>query len=111
MSMDIGARLKKLRKSKELSQNNVAEKIGLNVTSYNKIENNNRSLTVDELRNISNFFEIDPKYLLGEEKEDPIINYMKKHVELSDDAKKELSNVLLMIDDAYGQFKLYRGDI
>ena len=111
MKMDIGTHLKQLRKDKELKQNEVAAKIGLNVTSYNKIENNNRSLTVDELRVVSNLFEVDPKTILGEDREDPIINYMKKNKDLSPEAKTELNNVLIMIDDAYGQFELSRGDI
>lgn len=109
--MDIGTRLKELRRNKGYKQNEVAGILGLNKTSYNKIENNNRSLNVNELREISALYQVDPKLILDNEKEDPIITYMKKSEDLTQDAEKELNKVLQMIDDAYGQFKLYRGDV
>ena len=105
----IGSILKELRKLKGLTQAQAAEGTGLNISVYNKIENDNKSVDVKELRDLAVFFEVKADYILGEEEEEPIMHYITKYQgDLSIETQDELKKVLQMIDDAEEQFELWR---
>jgi XRE family transcriptional regulator, regulator of sulfur utilization len=50
--MEIGNTIKKLRKKKNIQQNELAEKSGISQTYLSQIENGSRSATIDTLEKI-----------------------------------------------------------
>lgn len=62
--MDIGKRITELRKLKQISQQQLADKIGINQSVLNRIENGSRPLRDDEIKAIANFFKVSTDYLL-----------------------------------------------
>ncbi len=63
--MDIGQRLRKLRKDRKLSQETVARALGLDRTTYVKYENGGS--IKQNLQELADFFEVSADYLLGRE--------------------------------------------
>lgn len=58
-------RVKKLRKAKKLSQQELAEELGLTQTSISGIESGLRTTTIEKLILLAQFFEVSTDYLLG----------------------------------------------
>lgn len=58
-------RVKKLRKSRKLSQQELAEALGLAQTSISGIESGLRTTTIEKLILLAKFFEVSTDYLLG----------------------------------------------
>lgn len=61
----LGARLKKLRTSKKLTQKQLAEKINVTNVSISGYESGNRFPDTDTLKKIADYFEVSTDYLLG----------------------------------------------
>lgn len=76
--MNIGSKIVELRKSKNLTQAELSEKLHINRSVLNRIELGTRPLKDDELLMLASFFNVSTDYLLGwkkatspeEEKED-----------------------------------------
>lgn len=66
-AMNFGGVLKKLRDNAELSQEHVAEKLGIARATYAGLENGRREPNLAELRSISQFYEISMPDLLDPE--------------------------------------------
>jgi transcriptional regulator with XRE-family HTH domain len=62
--MNIGAKIKKTRLSKNYSQKHMADTLDISQSYYNKIENEQANLTVDKLRAIAEELKIDSALLL-----------------------------------------------
>lgn len=60
----LGGRIKALRDSFKLSQEDVAKKIGISRVSLSQIENGERKLTAEEVAKLSSIFKIDTDILL-----------------------------------------------
>ena len=58
-------RVKKLRKARKLSQQGLAEVLGLTQTAISGIESGLRTTTIEKLILLAQFFEISTDYLLG----------------------------------------------
>ena len=58
-------RVKKLRKQKKLSQQELAEALGLTQTTISGIESGIRTTTIEKLILLAKFFEVSTDYLLG----------------------------------------------
>lgn len=58
-------RLKELRLEKGLTQEKLANKLGINRTTIAKIESGDRDLTLDHIQRMSDFFGVPYDYLLG----------------------------------------------
>ncbi|MBL7737440.1 MAG: helix-turn-helix transcriptional regulator [Chitinophagaceae bacterium] len=54
--MNIGENIKKIREQKGLLQKQLAADVGIPYTSYNKIENGTRDITIEELDKIARYF-------------------------------------------------------
>ena len=68
--VESGKRIKNLRKEKGLSQNALAETLGINVKTVSKAERGIIGLSVDNLIQISSYFNVSLDYLiLGQNKE------------------------------------------
>lgn len=58
-------RLKDLRKTKNLRQQDIADKLGISVSGYGNYELGQREPDFETLKKLSNFFEVSVDYLIG----------------------------------------------
>ena len=58
-------RVKKLRKNRKLSQQELAEVLGLTQTTISGIESGLRTTTIEKLILLAKYFEVSTDYLLG----------------------------------------------
>ena len=63
--MEIGTKIRKIRELKGLSQENVAEELGMSATGYGKIERNEVSVNIDRLMEISKVFGVEIEQIIG----------------------------------------------
>ena len=63
--MNYGDRLKQLREEKKLSQQQLADKLKLNRSTYARYELNKTQPDYDTLEKLANFFGVSTDYLLG----------------------------------------------
>ncbi|WP_288847921.1 helix-turn-helix transcriptional regulator [uncultured Sneathia sp.] len=88
--MNIGERIKKIRKQKKLTLVELGEKIGLKKSTISRYEKNNINIPSDKLEKIAHALNVSPQYLLGfEEVQNDIDTSM-----LSDSQLKELDLIL-----------------
>ncbi|MBO4285902.1 MAG: helix-turn-helix transcriptional regulator [Bacilli bacterium] len=85
----FGQRLSRLRREKGLTQNEIADRLGVTAQAVSKWENDQASPDIDILLKLSEIFEITLDELLGKE---------KKTVELKEKpTKKDIGNMFLRI--------------
>lgn len=70
----FGQRITNLRKEKGLTQNDIAEKIGVTSQAVSKWENDQATPDIDILIKLSDIFEISLDELLGKEKKITVLN-------------------------------------
>ena len=66
--MEIGTKIRQIRELKGLSQENMANELGLSVTGYGKIERNELSLNYERLLQISEILKVKIENLIGFDK-------------------------------------------
>lgn len=66
--MNLGENIRKYRLQKDKKQQEIYEAIGVNQSSYSKIENNKYKIDIETLYRIANALEIDISKLIGENK-------------------------------------------
>lgn len=54
--MSLGDNIKKIREQKGLQQKQLAAEVNIPYTSYNKVENNTRDITIEELERFAGYF-------------------------------------------------------
>lgn len=59
------ARIINLRENRDWSQKDLADRLGMNKVTMNKIENMNRAITLEELTKMAEVFNVSTDYLLG----------------------------------------------
>lgn len=64
--MDIGQKIKAIRSTKGLTQSQIAEQIGLDTSSYARIEKKGNKLSVGQLQSIAKILDVGVGELLGE---------------------------------------------
>lgn len=98
-------RLKELRKQKGLFQKDIANKLGIDRTTYVKYETGVSEPDIKTLLSISEIFDVSLDYLLGktEKKEKPAEGYG----ELSERDKQLIDLISALPDDKYQQFLDY----
>ena len=74
----FGERLSKLRKERELTQNYIAEKVGVTSQAVSKWENNLATPDIDILVKLSDIFSVSLDELLGKEKTTSFVNKPSK---------------------------------
>ncbi len=80
----IGFNIRKLREKKGFSQEYIAEKLGINQSTYGKLERNISNITLDRLYKIANVLEEDIITLLNISRESTFFNQANQgngHVE------------------------------
>lgn len=65
MDKDLISRIIDLRESHNWTQKDLADKMGFNKVTMNKIEHGNRNITNSELAKFADIFEVTTDYLLG----------------------------------------------
>lgn len=63
----IGQRIKRFREDRKITQDVVAEKLGITQTAYSKIENNQSKLSVERLKEIAKILDVPEDELLNTE--------------------------------------------
>ena len=66
--MNIGENIRKIRKEKDKKQQEIYDAIGVNQSTYSKIENNKYKMDIETLKNIASVLEVDISKLIGEDK-------------------------------------------
>lgn len=66
--MNLGENIRKYRIEKDKKQQEIYEAIGINQSTYSKIENNEYKMDVETLKKIANALEVDITKLIGEDK-------------------------------------------
>lgn len=65
--MNIGKKLKELRIEKGLTQAQIAQVLKVSRTVYNRYENNTRTITIELLCELANYYEVTLDYICGRE--------------------------------------------
>lgn len=60
-------RLKKIRKASGLTQAEIAAKLGIDLTNYNRLENGKVNLTYAKMKDIADILGVDPKDLISDD--------------------------------------------
>lgn len=63
--LEIKTKLKSIRKEKNYTQGFVAEKLGISLRAYTKIENGETQLTIDRLREIIEILNVHPNEIFS----------------------------------------------
>ena len=91
----LGDKIKSLRKERRITQNELANGIGLSRSSIGMIESNKNGASSEKLREIADFFGVTVDYLLSENDENNKIDIENvKNVELSKKAEKDIEKAL-----------------
>lgn len=101
-------RLKQLRIEKNLSMRDLAEKVGINYTTFSALENEKRQFNLDHLTRLSKFFDCSFDYILGKsdvrnpenttfEKSDVSLAFYNQHGIITEEQKKEIENFIAFI--------------
>lgn len=105
MNNSIGENIRKHREFKGYSQEYMAQELGINQSSYAKIEKESTKLTVDRLQRISEVLEVEVSTLLNSSKQ-PIFNqtnengsYANGYIENLYIENKEITEKLLQSKD------------
>lgn len=69
--MTPGERIIELRESIDINQTELAQKIEINRSVLNRIEQGTRAIRDDELKKFADFFHVSTDYLLGRDEEQP----------------------------------------
>lgn len=93
--MTINNRLKELRSAVGLNQSEMAEKLGVSVSSYQKYEREKNSImpSIEVLIKIAEFFGVSVDYLLGRENQSETDNITSKET-----IREHLNAILDILD-------------
>ncbi len=108
--MRINDRLKKLRLSKNLNQNEIADILGVSLSSYQKYEREKNSVTpsLDVLIRIADYYSVSLDYIVGRsaEAQEPI-DQLERSFDMSALEKKILTNYLALPENLRGDFMTF----
>jgi len=97
----IGGRIKKLRESSQLVAKDLCQKLEMNCSTYSKLENDKKSIDVDELKKLTQFYDVSADHILGIAKPQvDVVAYMKIDKNLDGADVEEIQKILAMMDQA-----------
>lgn len=79
--MEFGDRIKLLREKHELTQEQLANKVGISRAALAKYEKNNREPDFKTMKHIAEFFDVSIDYLLGRQQKNEIVIDIKEMLE------------------------------
>lgn len=65
--MNLGDKIRKLRKTKDISQEKLAEILNVHITNIGRYETNKQSPSAETVRKLAEYFDVTTDYLLFEE--------------------------------------------
>ncbi|WP_069997730.1 helix-turn-helix domain-containing protein [Cellulosilyticum sp. I15G10I2] len=87
--MDIGTKIKEMRKDKKLTQQQLADMISVTRSSLQKYENGETAITIELLENIAAALNVDIISFFTDDVDDILI-LLKKRFNLKDNSKGQL---------------------
>ncbi|WP_285055171.1 helix-turn-helix domain-containing protein [Pedobacter ginsengisoli] len=89
-----GKNIRALRQKLNLSQTNVAEKLGISTPAYSKIETGLTDINLSRLKQISEFFKVHPISLISPEGENPESIYRENIGLLKTDIEQKHAEII-----------------
>ena len=109
-------KLKQIRELKNLSQEYIANQLGLSVRAYSKIETGETQLTINRLNEISEALGVEPMEILGFD-EKQVFNHCKQdgyiginHINLPDKLILQYEETIQSLKEQIKLLKLIHGD-
>ncbi len=104
--MNIGEKLKQIRKVRGLSQAELSEKVQVHVTNIARYETNKQTPTIEVLKKIADFYDIAVDYFVSEESEVKPASRLKDKILLEkfekiEDFSDEEKKVVIELIDAF----------
>ena len=105
-------RLKEIRESRDLTQAQVAEALGLHLTNYNRLENGDTKMTLDRLEQLAEILHCDPVDLISNRGRVRVVP-VRQHVQAGTWAESQVwpedqwYEVAVPDEDTYRNFNLY----
>ena len=97
----IGVRIKKLREESQLAAKDLCQRLEINCSTYSKLENDKKSIDVEELRKLTDFYHVSADHILGIVKpQGDVVAYMKIDKNLDGADVEEIQKILAMMDQA-----------
>lgn len=90
--VDVGSRIKELRVSQKITQNDFASRLGVTKSAISSYENGSRSPSYDILIKISRIFKVSTDYLLG------CVDEKSQTVNVSGLSDKQIASIKSSID-------------
>ena len=94
---DFGKRVRTLRRKQKLTQEELAEQLGISASFMGHLERGSRIASIDTLVALCNTLKTSPQYLLGASLDDDIDEHMP--ASLSTEERARLSSFLRMASD------------
>lgn len=114
--MEVGERIRALRERRDWTQKKLAEKVGINLSVFNRIEMGDRKIRTDELTKIADALGVTTDYLLGTETETKkTYNDKETTIKLVEEQAKKLGLSVAdpafqkMLSDAFDLLRIARG--
>ena len=103
---EIGSRIRSFRISKELTQETLAEKIGVSLNYYGLIERGERGMCVETLYKLSEALGFSIDYvLLGTIRTETVTPLIKRINSLNEADKRHVADLLTVYLEAVGEYK------
>jgi transcriptional regulator with XRE-family HTH domain len=97
----VGERIRGLKESMNLSSKELCSKLEFNTSTYSKLENDKKSIDIEELRQLTNFYGVSADFLLGiDNQQTDIVMYMQRDKKLEQHDIQEIQMVIAMMDEA-----------
>lgn len=100
---DFGQRIRSLRRSQKLTQEELAEKLGISASFMGHLERGSRIASIDTLVALCNTLNVSPQYLLEASLSDDIEAHMP--ASLNSEERARLSDFLRLANDAINNWK------
>ncbi|MEB6549126.1 helix-turn-helix domain-containing protein [Heyndrickxia sporothermodurans] len=81
--MTIGIRISALRKKKNLTQEELAQRVGISRAALSHYEKDRREPDFETLKKIADFFDVSSDYLISGKESDELINVAGKEIKLT----------------------------
>lgn len=97
----VGERIRELRETNGISSKDLCSKLAFNTSTYSKLENDKKSIDVEELRKLTGFYNVTADFVLGLDKpQTDVVMYMQRDKKLEQQDIGEIQMVLSMMDEA-----------
>ncbi|EAC8843134.1 helix-turn-helix domain-containing protein [Listeria monocytogenes] len=101
--MEVNKMIVNLREKRNISQRELANRIGINKSVMNRIESGERDVRAHELEAIANYFNVSTDYLLGRSKQNDIADTIAAHID-PDATEEEMEEILAYIEEKQKEY-------